>query len=283
MNRLRQVPRGHPGADAVPGDNVPPLGPAPGLPPLPSWRPPGAGSQVVAAGNESDCPPNAPKTSLPGYTPNVEAIAGYHPDLVVISDDANGLSAGLKSLGIPVLLEPAADTLDDAYTEMEQIGEATGNVAAAEALVQSTKNHIKALVAEAPKAARSPTYYCELDQTLYTATSDTFVGSLFTLVGMKNVADGKNPSASGGYPQLGAETPLAANPDYISLADTICCNQSAATVAARPGFSTLSAVKDHHVIALNDDIASRWGPRITVLLTDIVDALKGVTPWPAAS
>lgn len=243
----------------------------------------GAGPQVVAVDNESNYPANAPMTSLSGYTPNVEAIAGYRPDLVLISDDTDGLSASLARLGIPTLLEPAATTLGDAYTEMEQVGQATGHLAAANSLVQATKSKISALVAGAPKEARAPTYYYELDQTLYTVTSKTFVGSLFSLVGMKNIADAYDNPSDGGYPQLNAETLLSANPDYIFLADTICCQQSEATVAARPGYSTLAAVKDHHVIALNDDIASRWGPRVTVLLADIVDALKGVAPSPTPS
>ncbi|MGH2717013.1 MAG: ABC transporter substrate-binding protein [Actinomycetota bacterium] len=243
----------------------------------------GAGSQVIAVDSESDYPPNAPMTSLSAYTPNVEAIAGYHPDLVVISNDTSGLIASLARVGIPTLIEPAANNLNDAYTEMEQIGQATGHLAAANTLVQSTKSKIGGLIAQVPKKSPAPTYYYELDQTLYTATSKTFVGSLFSLVGMKNIADAYDTPTDGGYPQLNTETLLASNPDYIFLADTLCCQQSEATIAARPGYSTLTAVKDHRVIALNDDVASRWGPRITVLLTGIIDALKGVSPSPTPS
>ena len=58
------------------------------------------------------------------------------------------------------------------------------------------------------------------------------------------------------------------------LADTLCCAQSAATVAARPGWSNLAAVKGGRVLALNDDIASRWGPRIVVLLSQVANELK---------
>lgn len=243
----------------------------------------GAGSQVVAVDDQSDYPAGVPKTSLSGYTPNVEAIAGYKPDLVVISGDTNGLVASLARLSIPTLIEPSANTLSDAYSEIQQIGQATGHLAAATTLVESTKSKVASLVAQAPKKSPAPTYYYELDQTLYTVTSKTFVGSLFSLVGMKDIADAYDTPSDGGYPQLNAETLLSSNPNYIFLADTVCCQQSETTVAARPGYATLSAVKDHHVIALNDDIASRWGPRITVLLTDIVDALKGLSPSPTRS
>jgi iron complex transport system substrate-binding protein len=243
----------------------------------------GAGPQVVAVDNQSDYPPGAPVTALSGYTPNVEAIAGYRPDLVVISDDTNGLSASLTKLGIPTLLEPAANTLNEVYAEMDQLGEATGHLAAAEALAESTRTRVQALVAQAPKHTPAPTYFYELDPTLYTATSKTFVGSLFSLLGMKNIADRYGSVSAGGYPQLNAEALLQADPDYIFLADTICCQQSPASVARRPGYGALAAVKDHHVIPLNDDVASRWGPRVTVLLSDIVAALEGGSPSPAPS
>ena len=83
-----------------------------------------------------------------------------------------------------------------------------------------------------------------------------------------------NSADSCGYPQLSAEFILKSNPDYVLLADTICCKQSAATVAARPGWSTLTAVHHGRVVALNDDIASRWGPRIVDLLSDVSRAIR---------
>ncbi len=64
----------------------------------------GAGAQVVAVDDQSDFPKAAPRTTLSGYTPNVEAIAALRPDLVVISFDPKGLSEALGRLGIPVRL-----------------------------------------------------------------------------------------------------------------------------------------------------------------------------------
>ena len=73
---------------------------------------------------------------------------------------------------------------------------------------------------------------------------------------------------------MSGEFILKSNPSYILLADTICCGQSGATVAQRPGWSDLAAVKDGRVLGLNDDIASRWGPRIVVLLSDVAAEMK---------
>jgi iron complex transport system substrate-binding protein len=234
----------------------------------------GAGAQVVAVDEQSNYPTGVPKTSLSGFTPNVEAIAGYRPDLVVVSDDVKGLVGQLKVLSIPTLLEPAPSNLDGSYAEITQLGAASGHTSEAAGLVQTMKGKVTGLLAKLPKRAKPLTYYYELDQTLFTVTSHTFVGNLFTVAGMVDIAD--RASSSTDYPQLNAETLLSSNPDLIFLADTKCCGQSAATLSARPGYSTIAAVKNGRVVALDDDIASRWGPRVTDLLSKIVDADRSV-------
>jgi cobalamin transport system substrate-binding protein len=230
----------------------------------------GAGTQVKAVDKFSDYPAGTPMTSLDGNSPNVEAIASYHPDLVVVSQEATGLDQQLKALGIPVVYDPPATDLNQEYQQFVQLGDATSHASQASAEVTRIKAQIAAIVRSTPKPASPETYYYELEQTYYSETSSTFIGQVLGLLGLKSIADSaQGAAASGGYPQLNGEFILKANPDYILLADTICCGQSAATVAARPGWSTLAAVKDGRVLGLNDDIASRWGPRIVVLLQDV--------------
>jgi iron complex transport system substrate-binding protein len=232
----------------------------------------GAGDQVVAADQYSTYPPQAPTTKLSGYQPNVEAIATYNPDLVVISNDIGGLVKSLGKLSVPVLLEPAAKNLDDTYAQIEQLGEATGHLGAAVHLVASMKSTIQQLVESAPRFSHPLTYYHELDQTYYAAASNTFVGQLYGLLGMRNIAD-ETKGASGGYPQLSAEYIIKADPDVIFLADAKCCGQSAKTVAKRPGWDQIRAVKDGAVFGLDDDIVSRWGPRVVDFLKVVVQDL----------
>ncbi len=151
----------------------------------------------------------------------------------------------------------------------------------ADALAASIKATINADIASVPKhPGKSLTAYYELDTTYYSLTSSTFVGSLLKDLGVQNIADAKNTSADAGYPELSAEFIVSANPKMIFLADTICCKQSASTVAKRPGFSKVAAVQDHEVIALNDDIASRWGPRLSVLMNQLTTAVKGALKNP---
>jgi iron complex transport system substrate-binding protein len=235
----------------------------------------GAGSQVKAVDSYSDYPSNAPHTQLNGTDPSVEAIAQYKPDLVIMSDEAPSIDRQVEVLGIPVLSEPAAANLNQAYAQLDALGQATGHLAPAKAEVSKIKGQIAHIVASVHKPAHAPTYYYELDQTYYSATSETFIGGLFGLLGLHNIADSaKGAAAAGGYPQLNAEFILKSNPDYIFLADTLCCAQSPTTVAVRPGWSKMSAVKDNRVLSLNDDIASRWGPRVVILLSQVAAELK---------
>jgi len=236
----------------------------------------GAGRQVKAVDADSDFPAQAPKTKLSGFNPNVEAIVAEKPDLVVTSFDATMLTKRLAAFSIPVLYLPAPTSLSGVYSEFDQLGAATGHVQQARQEVASMRSQISQIVASVPHHEKPLSYYYELDQTYYSVTSATFIGTLLGLLGMKSIADAaKGAAASGGYPQLSPEFIVQANPDYIILADTVCCRQNAATVAARPGWAGLTAVRSRHVILLNDDIASRWGPRITSLLRTVLTALRG--------
>ena len=229
-----------------------------------------AGGQVVAVDDQSTFPPNAPLTKLSGFQPNVEAIAAYAPYLVVAADDTGGIVHGLSALKVPILIEPAAKNLDDSYRQIQQLGAATGRVTDASALEKKMRSDLAAIVASLPKPARQLKIYHELDDTYYSATSATFIGQVYELLGLKNIADGATAAAPD-YPQLSAEYIVSSSPDLIVLADTKCCHQDMSTVAARPGWSSIAAVKSGQVVGVDDDIASRWGPRV-------VDFLRAIAP-----
>lgn len=234
----------------------------------------GAGPQVKAVDKYSNYPTNAPKKNLDGIQLNIEAITAYKPDLV-ITQDPSPADKKLTALGIPVLNEPAVANLDEAYQQFVQLGNATGHNTEAAAMVASVKSQVAEITSMTPKPARAATYYYELDPTFYSETSATFIGEMLKLFGLTSIADTAKGAAGGnGSPQLNNEFIISANPDYIFLADTVCCQQSAATVARRPAWAGLTAVKQARVVSLNDDIASRWGPRIVILLRTIADELQ---------
>ncbi len=232
----------------------------------------GAGHQVIAVDDQSNYPKSAPRTKLSGFQPNVEAISGYKPDLVVLSDTT--VAAPLRQLGIRVVVQPSANTLNDSYRQLTQLGTMTGNQSGAAKVVSSMKSNLRSLAAGVPKRSPQPTVYYELDNTYFSASSKTFIGQILALAGLKNIADQADTGGSG-YPQLSQEYIITANPSFIFLADTKCCGQSPATVAARPGWARIAAVTGKHVVGLDDDVASRWGPRIVTLFRTVVDAVQG--------
>jgi iron complex transport system substrate-binding protein len=236
----------------------------------------GAGDQVLAVDDQSNFPAEAPVTDLSGFEPNVEAIAGYEPDLVIAAYDPGGLVDGLERLDIPVLLQDAAPNLDAAYEQIETLGAATGNVEGAEDVVESMQTDIEDLVASVP-GAEGATVYHELGPDFFSATSETFIGSVYELFGLVNIADAADGAAdAGGYPQLTGEYIVSESPAVIVLADTKCCEQTAETVAKRPGWAQIEAVANANIVEADDDIASRWGPRTVDFVELIAGSLEGV-------
>ena len=235
----------------------------------------GAGDRVVAVDEFSYYPPEAPVTDLSGWQPNVEAIASYDPDLVVMGSDGD-IEANLDSLGIAVLPINAPVTFDEVYAQIAQFGETTEQADEAAALISEMRSEIAALIDAAPDAS-GLTYFHELTDGLYSVTSSTFIGQVYSLFGLSNIADPADSDGSSyGYPQLSDEYIVDADPDLIFLADTVCCGQNAETVAARPGWDLLSAVQNGRVVELNDDIVSRWGPRLVDFIAAISDAIISI-------
>jgi cobalamin transport system substrate-binding protein len=235
----------------------------------------GAGPQVTAVDDLSNYPAGVPKSDLSAFKPNAEAIAAKNPDLVVLTNDSNKIVDQLTALKIPTFLTPAAGTLDDTYKELADLGKLTGHGDDAAKVVTEMKTQLDTVVKSVTPRSKPLTYYYELTPDLYSVTSKTFVGSIFALFDLKNVADAADPDGKAfGYPQLNAEALVKANPDMIFLADTKCCQQSADTVKVRAGWAGVTAVTKSQVVGLDDDIASRWGPRVVDLARSIAEAIN---------
>lgn len=235
----------------------------------------GAGNQVVAVDQHSDYPTGTPVTDLSGFRPNVEAIGGHEPDLVVLANDRDGVVGALTNLGIPTLLLSSPDHLDGVYHQIEVLGAATGHPAEATDVADKLRSDIDRIASSTRDRDEPLSYYYELSASYHSVTSDTFTGELLRLAGLASVADGVDPAA-GGYPQLSAEYILDADPDVIFLAYAGDDTPTPDAVAARPGWERLKAVRDNRVVVLDADLASRWGPRLADLLRSVVDATAAV-------
>lgn len=241
----------------------------------------GAGDQVIAVDDQSNYPAEAEAkmTDLSGYTPNIESIAALGADLVV-HDGSTDLGGQLDGLGIANWVGSAAMTFDDIYAQIEQLGVATGHIGEAAELVGQMQADIDAAVAANPTLEQPLSFYHELDPTFFSVTSNTFIGQVYGLFGLRNIAD----TAEGGtdYPQLSAEFIISQNPDLVFLADGRCCGESVDSVKARAGWDVIGAVSTGGVIVVDDDIASRWGPRVVELVQIIGAAVTEAAALSAA-
>ncbi len=228
----------------------------------------GAGDAVVAADEYSNYPPDAPTTDLSGFQPNIEAISAYEPDLVVASDNPGDMRESLAALDIPTLLLPSARSIDEVYEQLAWLGDATGNADTAQSVVDRMRADIAQIVADVDTLDTTFTYYHELTPDYYSVRSDTFIGDAYRLLGLESIADAVG-DAAGQYPQLTPEFIIDADPDLILLADADCCGVTPEEVAARPGWSSITAVRTGAIVELDEDIASRWGPRIVDLMRDV--------------
>jgi len=228
----------------------------------------GAGDQVVAVDSFSYFPDEAPVTDLSGFDPNVEAVIAFDPDFVVLSNDANDLIASLTELDIPVLVSPAPTDIEGGYATMADLGVATGHADETAAVIAVMRDEIAAAYAVAPET--SIRVYHELGDSLYSASSFGFVGSVYAEMGATNIADEADADKSG-FPQLTEEYIIAADPELIVITDQV--GYTADDLAARPGWSEITAVKNGNIVTVNTDIASRWGPRLPQFIEAVTQAV----------
>ena len=234
----------------------------------------GAAHQVVAVDDNSNFPVGVPTTKLSSFNPNTEAIAKYRPDLVVIqvnSTKGTVVAKQLRALKIKVYVEKTPKDLSGLYSEISDLGALTGHSQESSLLVRKIKTERLNAISRIKKSNKS--FYHELDNTLFSATSSTFIGKVYADFGLKNIADAASNADDGGYPQLQNEFLIASNPNIIFLADAQY-GEDANKVALRPGWSEISAVKTMKIISLPADISSRWGPRIIDFYRIVADALS---------
>jgi iron complex transport system substrate-binding protein len=205
------------------------------------------------------------------FDADVEAIVALEPDLV-LADEYSGLAEALARLGVPVYAG-TAQTIDDIWEVTGEVGALLGLESEAALLVGRTQGRLAALAARSG-GAEGPSVFVEIDATPYSVGPGSFLGSLLTLAGARNIV----PAGLGDFPQVDPELVIDADPDLLVLLDAPY-GESAARVAARPGWGGLSAVRAGAVIeatADQVDLLTRAGPRVA-------DALELLQRWLASS
>ena len=225
----------------------------------------GAGDQVIAVDTQSNFPQETEgKTKFDAISPDVEAVDGLNPDLVVVMAGPDDVVQSLDQRGLQVLWLELPDSLGSLFDQIDLLGEITGHREQSDSLVDEMD--IRALaVLDKVGATAGPSVYHELDDELKTASSDTFTGELYLILNATNIAG--HPQQP--YPMLTLDAIVEADPEVIILAHS---GASPESVNARPGWQGISAVKDDRIYALDPDTVNRPGPR----LVDGLEALAGL-------
>ena len=230
----------------------------------------GSGNQVIAVDNLSNYPNEAPITDISAYDPNVEAISLLNPDLVILSYNIKNLKAALKKIGIETIYLPAPLNFEDILDQIDYLGLQTGNEDKAKKLISKMKNRMKTLQKLRENETATKIYH-EIDPNYYSPSKFSFIGDIYQKLNYKNVAD-KADISNLGYPKLSPELIISENPDLIVLPGKD--NKYVEKVKLRPGWGYIEAVKKNNFLLTNNDIASRWGPRILNFASILVEYSK---------
>jgi iron complex transport system substrate-binding protein len=225
----------------------------------------GAGDRVVAVDDFSDYP--AAAKALPkvgGFKASPEKIVSFQPDLVLATTTGD-LASVLESQNLKVIVLEPAD-IEAVYKSITLIGSVLDRDMQAKDLVASMRSRIATVTEKAKPTAKVRVLH-ELDASdpskIFVAGPGNFIDSMITTAGGTNVA----ASAKSAYPQLSNEEILRSDPEVIVLSDA-AFGASPEVVAARPGWSAITAVRMKRVYPIDPDIVSRPGPR----LADAVEA-----------
>lgn len=220
----------------------------------------GAGDRLVAVDNFSDFPAEA--KALPhigGFRTSPETVVSYKPDLILAITSGN-LPAQLDALNQPLFIFDPSD-IEGVYRNIATVGKMLDRESEAQRLVADMRARIDAVAQKAKTAATKPRVLHEVDSTnptqLFVAGPHNFIDSMITIAGGINVAG----DAAVKFPKLIPEEIVARNPDVIILADARF-GATPEMVAARPGWSVITAVKQKAIYPIDDDLVSRPGPRL---------------------
>ena len=236
----------------------------------------GAGNQVVGRDTLSDFPEEAKKLPDIGSTfdaLNTEQIVSLEPDLVLAAEiNTPEQVKQLQDLGLTVYYLKNPLTLEEMYGNLEIVAQLTGYEKEAASLIDSLKKRVAVVDEKIAPISSRPNVFYELDATdpakPYTAGRGTFITQLIERAGGHNIAADLD-----GYPQISLEQVVSADPSFIILGDARY-GVSAETIAQRPGWENLSAVKNGKVLPFNDDLVSRPGPRLVDALEALAKLLR---------
>lgn len=219
----------------------------------------GAGPRVVGADDFSDEPAAAKQVEkVGGIKVNFEKVVSLRPDLVLSVKFSDGTIEKLVGAGLLVLVVDPQSVGEVSRTAI-LLGRAVGSDG--EAMARDIQKRVDDVRTKVASAATKPRVYHEIDASdptkIFTVGPGSYIHDLIDIAGGQNVA-ARAPSA---YPQLSAEEILRSDPEIIVLA---AAEYSAKPdqVAARTGWSVITAVRNKNIVTIAPNLIDRPGPRV---------------------
>jgi iron complex transport system substrate-binding protein len=219
----------------------------------------GAGPRVVGVDDFSDEPAAASQLEkVGGIKVNFEKVVSLKPDLVLSVKFSDGTIEKLASAGLLVLVVDPQSAGDVARTAI-LLGRAVGSDG--ETMARDIQKRVDDVRAKTAVATTKPRVYHEIDASdptkIFTVGPGSYIHDLIEIAGGVNIA----ARATSAYPQLSAEEILRSDPEIIVLA---AADYSAKPdqVAARAGWSAISAVKNKRIVTIAPNLINRPGPRV---------------------
>jgi iron complex transport system substrate-binding protein len=231
--------------------------------------------KIIGRDQFSTTPPELVKLPVLGdfLTPNVEAIAGLKPDLVVLDESQTRAIEALKTLGVRTL-PLAMHQLSDVRHGLIEVGEAVGHVERARALVAEIDTAVQTYAAKGQARVEHPVVLAIIDRdpehlrNLIAAGPNTYLDELLTLAGARNMMSGSAVR----YPQISSEQILRSAPDII-----IDLSKSQGGLSAYQAVAEAPAVKNRRVHIVNEPLLLSPTPRIREALARVFE-LTELTP-----
>ena len=228
------------------------------------------GGENLLVGIDSFSESELPIEKIDAFTVTADELVNLNPDLVIWAFDFNGIIDGLEALNLNYVLLPPARNFDEVYTQIMEIGNLINKSEESIDLVSEMENDVAEIIENF--SAQNVKVFHEIGYTygIYTVNENSFIGEIYNLLGVDNIANFKEDPFGSGYPEFSEEEILMANPNLIIVGHSDYLNKDLST---RVGWEEITAIQSGNLFFLDENLANNWGTNTV----DLLNTLSEVT------
>ena len=228
------------------------------------------GGENLLVGIDSFSESELPIEKIDAFTVTADELVNLNPDLVIVAFDFNGIIDGLEALNLNYVLMPPARNFDEVYTQIMEIGNLINKSEESIDLVSEMENDVAEIIENF--SAQNVKVFHEIGYTygIYTVNENSFIGEIYNLLGVDNIANFKEDPFGSGYPEFSEEEILMANPNLIIVGHSDYLNKDLST---RVGWEEITAIQSGNLFFLDENLANNWGTNTV----DLLNTLSEVT------